>query len=390
VSDEAIYREFIDWFKMGWHLPETEELLPLLKARFSPEEAAFFTGMPLGLTRLEDIAEAKGVDPSELGEKLDALARKQVMYRQVVEDGVMYKLNDAFFTFLRSSYWGGSEDEKTRALAPITNKYYLNGFFDDWVDTHYRGLRTLPIEETIADTKQVVSYEDVVKLAETLDYPTVSYCPCKQRKNLDPDTPNCEHPGEVCLHFGDLGRYIVQNGMGREITREEMREILRTAAKSGLVHGISNWLNDMDTICNCCKCCCMWFEGFHVLHQSGSLSPSNYQVHGDHEKCKGCGLCVERCPMEAQQLEESPEANNKLGKISVTDLDRCIGCGVCVYTCPVEALTLERREITEDPPKDVYEFARHYFRDRQAGLERLAKERAEAATEADDAPASQA
>ena len=212
---------------MGWHLPETEELLPLLKARFSPEEAVFFTGMPLGLTRLEDIAEAKGMDPSELGEKLDALARKQVVYRRVVEDGVMYKLNDAFFTFLRSSYWSGREDETTRALAPITNKYYLNGFFDDWVDTHHRGLRTLPIEETIADTRQVVSYEDVVKLAETLDYPTVSYCPCKQRKNLDPDTPNCEHPGEVCLHFGDLGRYIVQNGMGREITREEMREILR-------------------------------------------------------------------------------------------------------------------------------------------------------------------
>ena len=94
--------------------------------------------------------------------------------------------------------------------------------------------------------------------------------------------------------------------------------------------------------------------------------------------------------MEAQRLEESPEANNKLGKISVTTLERCIGCGVCVYTCPVEALTLERREITEDPPKDVYEFARHYFRDRQAGLERLAKEKAEAAAQSGDAPASEA
>lgn len=59
MVDERIYREFIDWFKMGWHLPETEELLPLLKARFSPEEAAFFTGMPFGPTRLEDIAEAR-------------------------------------------------------------------------------------------------------------------------------------------------------------------------------------------------------------------------------------------------------------------------------------------------------------------------------------------
>lgn len=175
MVDETIYREFIDWFKMGWHLPETEELVPLLKARFSTEEAAFFTGMPFGLTRLEAIAKAKGMDASELEAKLDALARKEVMYRRVVEDGVMYRLNDAFFTFLRSSYWSGLTDETKRALAPITNKYFLNGFFDDWADTHHRGLRTLPIEETIADTRQVVSYEDVVKLAETLDYPTVSY-----------------------------------------------------------------------------------------------------------------------------------------------------------------------------------------------------------------------
>jgi hypothetical protein len=51
----------------------------------------------------------------------------------------------------------------------------------------------------------------------------------------------------------------------------------------------------------------------------------------------------------------------------------------------VEALHLERREVAEDPPQDVYEFARHYFRDRQAGLERLARERAEVAAASDDA-----
>ena len=44
----------------------------------------------------------------------------------------------------------------------------------------------------------------------------------------------------------------------------------------------------------------------------------------------------------------------------------------------MEALTLKGREITEDPPKDVFEFAKHYFRNRQAGLERLAREKAAA------------
>jgi electron transport complex protein RnfB len=381
VSDEAIYREFIDWFKLGWNLPETEELLPLVKARYSPEEAAFLTGMPLQLTKLEELAEAKGMDPAELGPRLDALAAQGVLYRRAACESVLYKLNDAFFTFLRSSFWGGGTDETTRALAPLTNKYYRNGFFDIWADVHYQGLRTLPIQETIADTRRITPYEDVVKVMESLDYFAVSICPCKHRKNMDPGATSCEHPDEVCLHFGDLGRYTVENGLGREITREEAFEVLRKAAKSGLVHGLSNWLEDVDTLCNCCKCCCMFLEQYHVLQHPMSLSPSNYQVRHDDEKCKACGLCVKRCPMDAQRLEESAAANNKLGKVSASRLERCIGCGVCVYTCPVEALTLERCETTEDPPKSPQEFAKHFLTDIQAGQARREAAKAEATEE---------
>jgi ferredoxin len=381
VSDEAIYRELIDWLKLGWHLPETEELLPLVKARYSPEEAAFLTGMPLQPTKLEELAEAKGMDPAELRPRLDALAAQGVLYRRAACESVLYKLNDAFFTFLRSSFWAGGTDEATRALAPLTNKYYRNGFFDIWADVHYQGLRTLPIGETIADTRQITPYEDVVKVMESLDYFAVSICPCKHRKNMDPGASSCEHPDEVCLHFGDLGRYTVENGLGREITREEALEILREAAKSGLVHGLSNWLEDVDTLCNCCKCCCMWLEQYHVLQHPMSLSPSNYRVRHDDEKCKACGLCVKRCPMEAQRLEESPAANNKFGKVSESRLERCIGCGVCVYTCPVEALSLERCETTEDPPKSPQEFVKHFLTDIKAGQAHREAAEAEATEE---------
>ena len=173
----------------------------------------------------------------------------------------------------------------------------------------------------------------------------------------------------------------MENGLGREITREETREILREAAKSGLVHGISNWLDDVDTICNCCKCCCMWFEGHHVLEHPMSLSPSNYRVRTTTRSARPVGCASSRCPMEALRLEESPEANNKRGQVSAATLERCIGCGVCVYTCPVEALTLERREVTEDPPKDVREFATHFLTDMQAARVR----REQAAAEIDEA-----
>jgi len=46
-----------------------------------------------------------------------------------------------------------------------------------------------------------------------------------QRQKLDDDGNRCDKPLSVCLHFDELGHYIVDKGMGREITREEMEKI---------------------------------------------------------------------------------------------------------------------------------------------------------------------
>ncbi len=65
---------------------------------------------------------------------------------------------------------------------------------------------------------------------------------------MDPDYEDCAHPKNVCLHFDDLGKYCLENGLGREITRDETLAILKQSADSGLVHGISNWEETPDTI----------------------------------------------------------------------------------------------------------------------------------------------
>ncbi len=71
--------------------------------------------------------------------------------------------------------------------------------------------------------------------------------------------------------------------------------------------------------------------------------------------------------MYAQRLEKSAQAEKKFGQVSVPTPERSIGCGVCVYTCPVEALTLEPRDVSEDPPKNVHEFATHLMSDWMRG-----------------------
>ena len=52
----------------------------------------------------------------------------------------------------------------------------------------------------------------------------------------------------------------------------------------------------------------------------------------DPEKCTGCGNCVEVCPVEAIELDDS------LAKV---DEEICIYCGACISECPVEAIVLE-------------------------------------------------
>jgi formate hydrogenlyase subunit 6/NADH:ubiquinone oxidoreductase subunit I len=374
MSDEAIYKEFIGWLKqICWHgVAETDQLVSLVKAWCTAEEAALLTGMPASGGTLEQLAQMKQMDPSELGRKLDAMARKGVMYRSVRGDDVRYRFVDMFFVYLRSAFWPGGTDEPITTIAPLANKYAYE-FLDEWADVHHKGLRTVPIEGTVEDPRQVLPYEDVVKIVESRDYWCVTHCACKHRKNIDPDTPECKYPVEVCLHFDHLARYIVDNGLGREITKEETLDILRESAEAGLVHGASTWKERVDTICNCCKCCCMWLETFHVLNHSGSLDPSNYRARVNTEICKGCGLCVKRCPMEALRLEESPKANNKTGKVAVLNRDICIGCGVCAYKCPAEVIVLEEREEIHEPPKDVRDFTRSFIADRKAADARRKK-----------------
>jgi len=100
----------------------------------------------------------------------------------------------------------------------------------------------------------------------------------------------------------------------------------------------------------------MWFKAYHEFGHGKSMDVSNYLATMNPETCKGCGLCVKRCPMEAITLEASKMANNKVGKLAVLEADLCIGCGVCAFKCPTKSIVLEKRQEVTQPPADTREF----------------------------------
>jgi len=63
----------------------------------------------------------------------------------------------------------------------------------------------------------------------------------------------------------------------------------------------------------------------------------------NEDRCKGCGLCVNVCPVGILQL--SAERFNVKGHTpaEVTDPEKCTGCAMCATVCPDVVFTVYRR-----------------------------------------------
>lgn len=249
MTEEDIYQKFIDYVNnpiVG--LVESEFKMPMITSFITPEEAEFLTGFPMDNATLEDIAELKQMDLAELRPKVKALCKKGLIYESIQGDSVQYRLWSYGEMFFRVTYWSGKTEEPTKSMAPYANRYYMDGWVEQTRPFPHPALRAVPINETVASGKEFLPFEDVTKILDNYEYFTVSHCPCKMRHGMDPDYDESPFPTEVCLHFDELGRYIVENDLGREITKEETLEILKKAADAGLVHGISNHQDHPETI----------------------------------------------------------------------------------------------------------------------------------------------
>jgi len=375
MTDKEVYTDLIERSRTWlFGLPDSDQLMPLLKMRFSPEEADFLRKFPYVPHTLDQLCERLDTSAEELTGKMKPMIRKGLICAFEGRSGIRYSFTDPLFHFLRMPGWKGEDNEWNRSIAPVINQYYIDHMGAEFMGHPTKGLRAIPVAQTIKDTRRIMPYEDVLEFVDYQEYHAVSTCACRHRHNLDPDFPTCKHETENCLHFGKLGKYTVDNDMGRKITPEETLEILKSAADAGLVHGITNSKKGMDTICNCCSCCCLMLEPVkRPTLTPGAHQRSNYLVEANRETCKACGLCAKRCPVNAIELrdkvnapkpEEGKELKPKDSKEVVYNPDYCIGCGVCCHKCPTQSLTLVPRGEEEDIPESMSEIGRRLLVER--------------------------
>ncbi|MGI5172727.1 FAD-dependent oxidoreductase [Treponema sp. OMZ 840] len=163
-------------------------------------------------------------------------------------------------------------------------------------------MRVIPIQSAIDGNTHAVPYEQLSYYLDKYDTFSVSDCSCRSsRRVLNQGCGHLEH--DMCIHMGTGAEYYIRTGRSRQVTREEVKEILKKAEEDGLMHQMPNieGLGESAAICNCCACSCFAMRAATMFNTPDTVR-SNYVSQVDSDKCVACGQCVENCPTNALKL----------------------------------------------------------------------------------------
>jgi Pyruvate/2-oxoacid:ferredoxin oxidoreductase delta subunit len=208
----------------------------------------------------------------------------------------------------------------------------------------------VPAQGTVK-SEAILPYDDVRAILLESKAFAVQDCICRIQQDILGH--KCEFPLKVCLNFS---RHERSPNPG-DISQVEALALLDQVEQAGLVHTVSNVMEGVGYVCNCCGCCCGILRGITDFGIQNSVAYANYYAVIDPEFCADCGNCIERCQVNAISEGDG---------FSVVDRARCIGCGLCVTGCPNDVAHLERKPEAEivHPPKDfaAWEHARLHNR----------------------------
>jgi len=330
-------RGFLDTLPTGFPSTPTGVELKILKKLFTREEAELTMNLRSKPENVQQIATRMGRQESELAVRLEGMAQKGLIFRVHQGNQVLYQA----WQFMVGIYEFQVKN-LDRELSQMVEEYFpYFGLSLGSVKTKQQ--RVIPVNSAIKVIHNVAPYNKIRELVRQQDVISVTECICRKEQKLL--GRECARPKETCLGFGKFARYYTDNKLGRLITVDEAMKILDLAEESGLVLSPSN-AQELQFVCCCCSCCCPILRAAKVVPKSKYVISSYYQAKIDPDLCSDCGLCIERCQVEAIKKGDGRSEIRK---------KKCIGCGLCVSTCPEEAISLIPKPGTEDPPEDFGE-----------------------------------
>lgn len=325
--------------------PASETLFKILKVLFTEEEAELASVLPIRMFTLEKASQIWKKSPQEAQQILDELADKGLMVDLADGDSKRYILAPTMAGFFEFSIMRTDGKFDRQVLSELFHQYinvedqFLKRIFtlEPPIARTFVHEDMLPEKEAI----EILDYERASQVIETATCITVGTCYCRHK--MEHAGHACDMPQDVCLSFNSCAKSLSKHNIAREISKEEAHKILKECIDLGLVQVGDNVQDSVSFICNCCGCCC---EALVSYKRLGYIQKINTNYVPNIKDCKGCGICVKKCPVDAITM-----VDNK----AVVDEEKCIGCGVCARFCNFKAIELTRREKTKFVPKDSFE-----------------------------------
>lgn len=316
--------KFIELF----NVPEVA--IPYIPIFFSEEDinlVVIFNGEEL---TVEETATRLGVIVEETAKVLEAAYLTSVFYKKV-EDDTTYYVTASFYEVL---------DYKCKFDAAYFDiPKDVRDDLDQWCYDEYKATM-LPFLEKAKngepedrEKETFLLLKDVDEFLNSREFRVVP-CNCRKLKQ------GCNQPTDTCLRFDNS---IDDRTFGKQISKEEAKEIIMNADKKGLMHTVNrDWREEGPKyMCNCCTTCCYVFRLVEDLDTKGLWPQIRYVAHYNKETCNYCGKCTTRCMFKAFYHNDSKiEYQGKMRKDIAYDAKKCFGCGLCANTCPTKSIEM--------------------------------------------------
>jgi NAD-dependent dihydropyrimidine dehydrogenase PreA subunit len=349
LTDKFWYKVARTFIKAGvFPVPLSDTLIELLQILVTEEQAKFILIYKKPSMTLDEIKQKIDIEEPKIMEMLDTLMHNGIIVgtRSRTTGIMVYRLMGLYPGIFEYTFLRGGVSEREKNLAILFEKLFKE--ISEGTQRNYDSIinvfknlpptdRTLPVEKEVeVGTETVMPFEEIKRYVEEYDDIALVNCYCRHAKELINDPCKIGASKNNCFLFDKTAQFGIEQGFGKAVSKEEAFKILREAENEGLVHKVFHVHSDtnrgIEAICNCCKCCCgminMYYRGAAPIH-----TMSSYLAQVDEDLCVGCGTCVEKCPMETIDLDDTLANINEA---------KCIGCGVCAHHCPEEAIHLER------------------------------------------------
>ncbi|UCD10196.1 MAG: hypothetical protein JSU79_06050 [Dehalococcoidales bacterium] len=262
ASEDKVFRELqqhLDSGPAGFQPSESGADIKLLKHLLTPEEAKIATLLSTikweSPSRIYKRVRKSGIDITlmELVGKLDHMVYKGTIVVHSQDFGERRYKNVGVSA-------GGMIDFQVNRL---TDEFIedLDKYHEESFARRAEGgsrkkmipqLRVVPVETSVPlpVKSSIAVYDDIRHLVEQSPGPfSVANCVCRQTKDLQGKPCTYSELREVCIQIGpDHARQYIEMGRGREITRQEVFEVLDKANEAGFILQPENTLKP-ENIC---------------------------------------------------------------------------------------------------------------------------------------------